>query len=229
MKKIITFYFLLILFIFISSYSIAQKDSVCRNHISVNLAAGLISGEVGLYYDRRLSDKYAFQLSYGHRFYSFYLVQSGASGPGILYLPQQADIIRIGLKKYFRLKRHGYKLDNTARSPIYFNYRLSYWNLHTPKYTNRNGPNGENDILREVVSEDFNVLNFVFGIGKEFKPKKNLFVDLFATAGLSVGQLILHKYSYRGDDNEFTYNDEIRKGLGLLPVLELGCKVGFGW
>lgn len=216
--------FCILVFLFICTSTIAQKDSIFKNHLSVNLASALISGEVGLYYDYRLSDRVAFQLSYGHRFYSPNIIQSGGHSSYQIF-PQTGDIIRIGLKKYLRVKN-----DLMARS-AYLTYRLSYWNLHTPKYTNRDGPNGYNMILREVVSVDKNVLNVAFGIGKEINFNKSLFLDLFYTIGASAGQKKTHKYSY-GDSNAASYmypTNTIVKSLALFPTIELGIKVGIGW
>lgn len=214
-------------FIFISSISIAQKDSIRKNHISVNIAAGLISGEVGLYYDYRLSKKFTFQLSYGHRFYNFHLVVN-EDGKRNTYFPQQGDIIRIGLKKYFR------EIANVKSRLFYYTYRLSYWNMRTPKYTTIGNANPQSHsptvtmpvavtVPREVISEQFNVLNVAFGIGREIYIGSRSSFDSFFSFGVSVGQKATHKYP---DNSNHQY---IEKTGEIFPTLELGCKIGLGW
>lgn len=199
-----------------------QKDSLRKNHISFNIAAGLISGEVGLYFDHRISDKFGFQLSYGHRFYNFNLVKNGGSGFGILYFPQTSDIIRVGVKKYL-------KSNNITNQNKYFIYRISAWNLHTPKYTTReDGSNGLSLIKRSVISVDKNVLNFALGIGKEIN-KKYLYVDLFASLAVSAGLKKTHIYSsgYGGSATNEYYNNKFIKTFAFFPTIEFGCKIGF--
>jgi hypothetical protein len=220
-----------LLLVFICASTIAQKDSVRKNHFSINFASGIISGELGLYFDHRLSDKFGFQLSYGHRFYNFHLINNGGYGSSILYFPQTADIVRIGLKKYLMLKKN-----RAVGSNAYFIYRLSAWNLHTPKYTDREGSNGLNSIKRSVVSIDDNVLNLAFGIGKETDlifasgicKNKKLFLDLFVSGGISCGPSTVHVYSsgFRGSATDEYYNNRYIHGLALFPVLELGVKLG---
>ena len=208
----------------------AQIDSAYKNHLSVNLAAGLISGEVGFYYDRRLTNRIAFQLSYGHRFYSFNLIHNGGpEGQGLSYIihPQYGDIFRIGLKKYIRIRNNG-----MARTAYLITSRLSYWNLHTPKYTRLiNGSNGYSTSHREVISVDKNVLNLTFGIGREIIYNHSFFLDLFYCFGLSVGQKKTHMYT-SGDQNHvyliYPPNTFV-KTIALFPTIELGFKVGFGW
>lgn len=220
--------FCILVFLFICTLSFAQKDSIHKNHLSMNLAAGIISGEVGLYYDYRLSNKVAFQLSYGHRFYNFHIIVNGGYGLNYKYFPQQGDIIRLGVKKYFREV-----IDVKPRS-FYLTYRLSYWNLHTPKYTTKDpaASNGMNMIRREIVSEDVNALNGAFGIGRELRADSTSSFDLFFTMGVSVGQKNTHKYSYggsgSGDDYMYPPNT-IVKTTTFYPTFELGWKFGYGW
>lgn len=222
-----------LLFVFICASAIAQNDSARKNHFSINFASGLFSGEAGLYFDHRISDKFGFQLSYGHRFYNFHIIENGGYGSSILFLPQTADIARIGLKKYLILRNN-----RTVRSNAYFIYRLSAWNIYTPKYTNRDGSNGLNSITRSVVSIDANVLNFAFGIGKEsearvtsgiWKDRGKLFVDFCASGGISFGSSKTHLYSSgsNGTATSVYYDNRYQQGLTLFPVIELGCKVGF--
>ncbi|HEX8516354.1 MAG TPA: hypothetical protein VF868_09160 [Bacteroidia bacterium] len=200
----------------------AQNDSIRKNHFSINLASGLISGEVGLYYDHRISDKYGFLLSYGHRFYNFNFIINGGSGYGYRYFPQTADIIRIGLKKYWRNRPN-----STEARHSYFLYRVSAWNLHTPKYTTRQGSNGLNGIERSVVAVDKNVVNCGFGVGREIS-KKYLFMDLFASVGISAGLKKIHVYStgYSGSATDKYYDNRYIQTLALFPTIELGVKIG---
>jgi hypothetical protein len=214
----------LFVFISISSKSIAQKDSLYKNRLSTNIAAALMSGEAGLYYDYRLSNTIGFQLSYGHRFYNFNIIENGGPGAGYKYFAQQGDIIRLGGKLYFM--EYG-KINRTKYATI----RLSYWNLHTPKYTNRDGPNGINSTPREIVSEDKNVLNIAAGMGKEINLKKTLFIDLFLSFGLSMGEKNTHKYSVVGVPyGSYIYPpNTFLKTAAVFPTIEFGFKVGFGW
>ena len=121
---------LLLLFIFTCVTVFGQNDSVRKNHYSMNIAAGVISGEVGLYFDHRISDRLGLELSYGHRFYSFNFVQGGGD-QAYKYVPQTADVIRVGLKTYI-----GSNSNTIGKPNKYIVYRLGAWNLHTPKYIN---------------------------------------------------------------------------------------------
>lgn len=219
--------------IFLSLFFIAnfhcifgQVDSIKKNHLSVNLASGLISGEAGFFYDRKIRNEFAIQVSYGHRFYNFNIIQNGGEGLGYKYFPQTADIVRIGFKKFIRTRRDkGFK-------PVYLTSRLSYWNLHTPKYCNRHGSNGYNGILRETVSVDKNWGNLSVGIGKEFYPTKHLFFDVFYSAGVSIGQKKAHLYSYGNSgscDSDLYPENTFRKSFSFSFTIELGCKLGFSW
>jgi hypothetical protein len=217
--KKITFSILIIC----SYYSLpAQNDSLPRHHISVNLSAATISGEVGFYYDYRLSRNIGFQLSYGHRFYSFNMIINGGGGFDIKYFPQQGDIVRLGVKKYFTFK------SDVEVPPAYMLCRLSFWSLHTPTYTTRYGSNGLNSTPREVISVDKNVGNLGVGIGKEVHFSKHGFLDLYVSIGVSVGEKKIHQH-YHGHSNEYEFkypDNTFQKTLALFPTIETGCKIG---
>lgn len=200
----------------------AQTDSLPHHHLSVNLSAATISGEVGFYYDYRFSEKIGFQLSYGHRFYSFNMIANGGSGFDYKYFPQQGDIVRLGVKKFFTFK-------NGPVPTTYMMARLSFWNLHTPVYTIRYGSNGLNSTPREVISVDKNVANLGVGFGKEVYFGRHGFLDFFISYGLSIGQKKTHFY-YHGYSNQYEYlypDNTFRKTVALFPTIETGCKIGF--
>jgi len=214
----------LIPFILINSPLTPQNEENRKIYLSSNVASGLISGEANLYLDYKLSENSCLQLSYGHRFYSFNLIKNGGSGSGIKYLPQQADVIRIGIKRYLKIEN-----SNLQRTK-YLIYRLSYWNLHTPKYTNRSGSNGLNSSHREIVSVDKNVGNFAFGIGKEVSSNKQLFIDLFLCIGISIGEKNTHRYSYTSYAGQIELpSNTFERSTSIFPTVELGCKIGIGW
>lgn len=216
----------LLLFLICIHNLIAQSDSIKKNHLSVNLASGLISGEVGFFYDHRINDKFAYQISYGHRFYNFNIIVNGGSGLGYLILPQTGDIARIGFKRFIMTRR------DKGIKPVYLTGRLSYWNLHTPKYCTRDGSNGLNSILRETISVEKYWGNIAVGIGKEFYPRQHIFFDLFYSVGISAGVKKIHKYAYgmSGSCDSETYPDNtFKKKFSICPTIELGCKFGFSW
>src|SRR6185295_19318443 len=189
---------------------------------SINLPAAAISGEIGGYYDLRWSRKIGFQVAYGHRFYNVNFILNGGEGSGILYHPQQADVFRLGLKRYFTFK-------NIDVPSTYLLFRTAYWQLHTPTYIVRHGSNGLNTTPREVISVDKYDANLGFGIGKELFFKKHFFVDAFVSLGFCVGEKKIHQYYY-GDSNPYRYkypDHTFQKKLSFFPTIELGLRLGF--
>jgi hypothetical protein len=228
-KRSVVILFITVLHLSINTIRLAaQADSVGqpgRHHLSVNMAAGLISGEANVYYDLKLSSKWGAFISYGHRFYSFNMVEDGGGGSGYRFVSQTGDIVRIGLKRYWSF--------NTSTEPAFYLLgRIGYWNLHTPKYIKRYGSNGLNTTTREVISVDKNVGNIGIGIGKELHFKRHLFIDMFLSAGISCGEKEIHVYSSGasgGSAVNFTYPpNTFRKVIALFPTIELGFKLG-GW
>lgn len=217
---------IILVFFFLANCMVAQKDSLRKNHFSLNLAAITISGEAGLYYDRRLPKNWAIQISFGHRFWNFNVIQHGGYSPSYKILPQTGDVIRLGLKKFL----HTSKDKETGYQSFYITGRLSYWYLHTPKYCKRYGSNGYNSILRETISVDKNVGHLSIGAGKEFYSKKHFYYDFSYCLGLGFGQKRTHVYSYgnSGSCNSETNPDNyFRKSFTILPTFELACKIGF--
>jgi hypothetical protein len=203
----------------------AQKDTIPRHHLSANIAAGMLSGELGFYYDLRVSKYIGLQLSYGHRFYSFNLVENGIYDFDYKYAPQQGDIARIGVKVFFTRK------PDIALPPAYFLYRFSYWKFHTPTYTVTHANSGWGNTEMEVLSVDKDVFNFGIGVGKEFHFENHLYMDMFASIGISQGKKITYKY-YHGhsDPYEIKYPDNTyTTEPALFPTLELGFKLGGFW
>lgn len=209
---------------FISSFIAlqAQTDSFPRHHFSFNIAAGIHSGEVGFYYDVRVSKLIGLQLSYGHRFYSFNFIENGGSGLDYKYLAQQGDVARVGVKLFFTSN------PDVKVPSSYFLYRVSVWKLHTPTYITRDGSNGLNGTSREVISVDKEVVNFAVGVGKEFHIEKHFYIDLFVCIGVSAGKRKVHKYYYGySDPYQFKYPDNTYETYPtLFPTLELGFKLG---
>jgi hypothetical protein len=206
----------------------AQADSTKLpgpHHLSVNMFAGLISGEVNIYYDLKLSSKWGGFISYGHRFHSFNMVEDGGVGTGYRFVPQTGDIARIGFKRYWSFNK-------STEPAFYLLGRIGYWNLHTRKYIKRYGSNGLNTTTREVISVDKNVGNIGIGIGKELHFKNHFFMDMFLSGGISCGEKKIHVYSSGssgGSAVNFTYPpNTFRKGIAFFPTIELGFKLG-GW
>jgi len=220
-KEILTFLFVILLLL--NSYG--QRDSV-RNSVTTNLIAGVLFQEVGLYYNIKLSSHTLIELSYAHRFRNLTIIKNGGSGGEYKLWKQTGDIIRVGFKTYFQAD---YQFSNYTP---YNYFRMSYWNLHTPKYTTREGPNGYNTSLREVISVDKNLINLALGLGKSEQIDEHLFMDFFFAVGLSVGSKRIHKYSYdkSGNGTAILYPDNtIEKTFSILPTIELGFNIGYFW
>jgi hypothetical protein len=203
----------------------AQKDTLLRHHLSANIAAGMLSGELGLYYDLRVSNYIGLQLSYGHRFYNFNLVENGMYDFDYKYVPQRGDIARVGIKVFFTPKSY------TELPSAYFLYRFSYWKLHTPTYTVTHANSGLGNAEMEVLSVDKDVFNFGIGVGKEFHFENHVYMDMFVSIGISNGKKITYRY-YHGhsDPYEIKYPDNTYSTEpALFPTLELGFKLGGFW
>ncbi|MBK9636862.1 MAG: hypothetical protein IPO63_03265 [Bacteroidetes bacterium] len=222
MKNLIICFCILYLF---SNPCQGQRDSV-RNSLSTNLVSGIIFQEAGLYYNIKLSSTSLLELSYAHRFRNLTIIKNGGSGSEFKLWKQTGDIVRIGFKAY-----HEPNYAYSNYSP-YFYSRISYWNLHTPKYTTRRGSNGYNSTFREVVSADKNLINLALGLGKSEQVDEHFFTDFFLVVGASIGMKSTHKYTYDSSGNGTTYsypkNTRVET-LTILPTIELGVNVGYFW
>jgi hypothetical protein len=202
-----------------------QRDSV-RNSLSTNLVSGIIFQEAGLYFNLKLSSTSLLELSYAHRFRNLTIIKNGGAGGEFKLWKQTGDIARIGFKVY-------HEPDNrySNYSPYYYS-RISYWNLHTPKYTTRRGSNGYNSSFREVVSVDKNLINIALGLGKSEQVDEHFFTDFFIIFGASVGTKRTHKYTYdsSGNGTAFQYpKNTIVNDISIAPTIELGVNVGYFW
>lgn len=202
-----------------------QQDSV-RNSVSTNLISGIIFQEAGLYYNIKINSSALIELSYAHRFRDLTIIKNGGKGGEFKLWKQTADIARIGFKSYHEIES---KYSNFT--PYYY-ARLSYWNLHTPKFTTRSGSNSTFNTKREVVSWDRNLINFSMGIGQSEQIDEHFFMDFFVVAGFSLGTKRIHKYSYdsTGNGTAFQYPENtIENTLSIFPTIELGFNIGYYW
>jgi hypothetical protein len=222
MKKIILIFFPIC---FCSLHVLGQQDSV-RNSVSTNIISGIIFQEAGIYYNIKINSSALIELSYAHRFRDLTIIKNGGEGGELKLWKQTSDIARIGFKSY-----HELDIKSGNFTP-YFYARLSYWNLHTPKFTTRNGSNSIFNIKREVVSWDRNLVNMALGFGKSEQMDEHLFMDFFVVAGFSVGTKRIHKYTYdsTGNGTAFQYPENtIENTLSIFPTIELGFNVGYYW
>lgn len=215
---------LYILFI-CSPNAFGQQDSV-RNSINTNLISGIIFQEAGLYYNIKINSSALIELSYAHRFRDLTFIKNGGDGGEFKLWKQTSDIVRIGFKSY-----HEIEFQYSNFTPYYY-ARLSYWNLHTPKFTTRRGSNSTFNTFREVVSWDRNLINMGMGIGKSEQLDEHLFMDFFVVAGFSVGTKRIHKYTYdsTGNGTAIKYPENtIEKTISIFPTIELGFNIGYFW
>jgi len=202
-----------------------QIDSV-KNNITINIASGIIFQEAGFYYNLKHSEYSSIEFSYAHRFHDLTIIKNGGEGADNKIWKQTGDILRLGYKAYHKSRK---KFSNY--NP-YLYYRLSYWNLHTPKYTTRYGSNGMNSTKREIISVDKNVVNLALGFGKSEQISDHFYTDFFLIFGLSAGQKKVHKYSYgySGSGSEFQYpSNTFERKTTIFPSIELGINIGYYW
>ena len=221
-KKVLLIFYLTTIF---NYTGFGQMDSI-KNNITTNIASGIISQEVGLYYDLKHTNKSILEFSYAHRFHNLTIIENGGDGGEYKIWKQTGDIARIGYKIFYN-SINKYSVFNP-----YIYYRLSYWNLHTPIYTTRYGSNGLNSTKREVVSVDKNLINFAIGFGKSEQIDEHFYSDFFLILGVSAGQKKTHKYSYgySGSGNEYQYpSNTFERTVTVLPTLELGINLGYYW
>jgi hypothetical protein len=220
-KSILTFFTLFVC----SQYAFGQQDSV-RNSITTNIISAALFQEAGLYYNIRISGSALIELSYAHRFRDLTIIKNGGEGGEFKLWKQTSDIVRIGFKSY-----HELDIKSSNFTPYYY-ARLSYWNLHTPKFTTRSGSNSIFNTKREVVSWDRNLGNMAIGLGFSEQMDEHLFMDFFVVAGFSVGTKRIHKYTYdsTGNGTAFQYPENtIENTLSIFPTIELGFNVGYYW
>lgn len=220
---------LLLLFICLSSLItnvvFAQTNSTIH-YLSTNIASGILVQEAGLYYGATSHDNKILEFSYGHRFHNLTIIENGGVGGDYIFWKQTGDIVRLGFKILNE------KINKESNKIGYTYFRLSYWNLHTPNYTNRYGSNGLNMIKREVVSVNKDLLNIAIGFGKIKQLSKQSFIDFFLIFGVSAGQKTIHKYSYGfyGSGSDFYYPENtFEKNNTLYPTIELGFNLGGRW
>lgn len=215
--------FVISLFCLLEISCFAQNDSA-KCSLSTNIASGIFFQEAGLYYNLQLSHKSLLEISYGHRFRHITIIENGGKGSEYKFWKQTGDVLRIGYKVY-----HSPRNKYSSYSPYYY-YRISYWNLHTPKYTTRNGSNGLSSTIREVVSADKNLVNLAIGIGKSEQYDNHFFTDFFFIMGLSIGSRRTHQYSYGYSGTEFSYPVDAFKNTSVIcPTVEIGVNVGYFW
>jgi hypothetical protein len=195
----------------------AQTDStqaMPRHHLSVNLFAGLAFGEVGGYYDYRISKTLSIQASYGHRFYDFHTYQQNIDVyTSRVYQSQITDIYRLDLKNYFSPKK------GKQFSTSYLLYRLHYWETNAGKYTQYYGfdKQDEHHINKIIKSTEKRNVGIAIGLGKGFDFPNHFFLDLNFVTGLTAGN---KKITYW--NNNFEYKPS------FFLTFELGAKIG-GW
>ncbi|MBK7966164.1 MAG: hypothetical protein IPK10_13375 [Bacteroidetes bacterium] len=222
MKKLILSLYLLC---FCSLQSFSQQDSV-RNSVTTNIISGVLFQEAGLYYNIKITSSSLVELSYAHRFRDLTIIKNGGDGGEFKLWKQTSDIVRIGFKSYHEIE------SVYSNFTPYFYARMSYWNLHTPKFTTRSGSNSTFNIKREVVSWDRNLVNMALGFGKSEQMDEHLFIDFFVVAGFSIGTKRIHKYTYdsTGNGTALKYPENtIENTLSIFPTIELGFNVGYFW
>lgn len=218
-----------LLFIYLSTLItnvVFAQTSSNSHYLSTNIASGIFFQEAGFYYGVTSHDNKILEFSYAHRFHNLTIIENGGVGGAYIFWKQTGDIIRLGYK-YFN---EG--IDKESNKIRYTYFRFSYWNLHTPNYTNRYGSNGLNMIKREVVSVNKNLLNIAIGFGKIKQLSKQSFIDYFIIFGVSAGQKTIHKYSYGffGSGSDFLYPENtFEKNNTLYPTIELGFNLGGRW
>ena len=219
----IVFFFLLVLF---SNNCFAQKDTIANNHLSGNIVSAVLSGELGFYYEHSISKTCSFRISYGHRFWQGSIIKNGDVGGDYKYLPQEADVARLGIKKYLGANEK-WKGKNS-----YIVFQTSYWHMQSPKYTTTNGSNGSNTSKREVVSVERKMLNGSVGFGSMHYYNKHFFSDTFIQFGVSKGHKFTQYYSYGWAEHEdaFLYPPKtIEKEDTFLPTIDIGFCLGYCW
>jgi hypothetical protein len=208
----------ILLFVFFTTVpATAQTDStqaMPRHHLSVNLFAGLAFGEVGGYYDYRISKALSVQASYGHRFYDFHTYQQNIDAyTSRVYQPQQTDIYRLDLKNYFS-PRKGKQFSNS-----YLLYRLHYWETKARGYTQyygfgRQDEHHINEIVKSIQKKNAGV---AIGLGSGFDFPNHVCLDLSFVTGFTAGN---KKITY--PNGTYTYKPS------FFLTFELGAKIG-GW
>jgi hypothetical protein len=202
---------------FAAFHSTAQTDStqyMPRHHLSVNLFAGAAFGEVGGYYDYRISKSISIQASYGHRFYDYHTYQQNIDVyTSRVYHPQLTDIYRLDLKTYFGAPQ-GKQFSNA-----YLLYRLHYWNTKARGYTQYYGfdRQDEHHIHEIVKSIEKKNIGIAIGLGKGFDFPSHLYLDLSFVTGFTAGN---KRISF--PNNNFEYRPS------FFLTFELGVKLG-GW
>jgi hypothetical protein len=195
----------------------AQTDStqsMPRHHVSVNLFAGLAFGEVGGYYDYRISEVLSIQASYGHRFYDFHTYQRNIDVyTSRVYQAQQADIYRLDLKTYFSPHK-GKRFSNS-----YLLYRLDYWETKARGYLQYYGFDKEDEhhVNGGVQSIQKKNAGVAIGLGSGFDFPNHICLDLNFVTGFTAGN---KKITF--PDNSYEYSPS------LFLTFELGAKIG-GW
>ncbi|HEX5002154.1 MAG TPA: hypothetical protein VFW78_06635 [Bacteroidia bacterium] len=211
--------------VYCPKYCFSQTDTIPKHFLGANIAAAVLSGELGFYYEYAFHPSLQLTTSYGHRFWQFSIIENGRSGGDFKYLAQQADILRLGIKK--QISRAKYRL-----ATKYVVFQTSYWNMRSPKYTTRDGSNGLNDIRRDVISVNRKMFNGSIGFGMCTYQSEHFYSDAFIMLGVSTGNKSTHYYSWGwgGNDNDYDYPpDTIEKDKTLLPTIDIGYCLGFGW
>lgn len=204
----------------------AQTSDMKRNFISFNVFQMALNGELGVTYDRILSERKCISVSYGHRFWNFnYVVYGGRednTGMGYKYFPQTGDVIKFSLKIPFK---------NNSFNNIATGYtfpRIGFAYLHTPQFWWRDGSIGESNTRITLMSKD-KYLGFLGGGWGVQIASKKIYFDTFLCLGAYIGAARVHKYKETWINGEpISDKEKVYVSESAYPAVELGVKIGFG-
>jgi hypothetical protein len=222
MKKAYSF----ITFFFLFSILNAQYSTGKKNFISLNPFQLALNGELGVTYDRIISNTKCISVSYGHRFWNFnYVVYGGPednTGMGYKYLPQTGDVVKFSFKKAY--KENSF-FDKFSR---YYFGRVGLAYLHTPKFWWRDGSIGESETNITLMSKD-KYLGFLGGGWGIQKTSKKMLFDIFLCLAAYAGSAKVHIYSIKEiDGSPLSDLERVYYKASVYPAVEIGLKFGFG-